>query len=215
MGKLDKNNSTKKYWQDIRNSKPILSFSIIFLVSFFALIFAPSAIKNIPNQVVISFGNSVIDSYSNSQANARANSLYNYDEINQQAEFTATYNQYLNSKLAGTQKVIAVNMNLEYYLPIILLFSLIIAYKTNYKVKIKKLIIGESMLLIYLLFKIVAVAFDNYNYPESAIIELNGLFGGMVYHFSHLLNIVGNSPNFILPLIIVAALFYKDIEKIV
>lgn len=213
MGKLGKSNWSKENWLRFRNSKPILSYSIIFLVVFFGLISAPSIIKNIPNNIFILIANSAIDRYCNGQVNSKANALYNYDELSQKAEFVATYNQYLPANLSGQQKVIAVNINLEYYLPITLLFSFIIAFNTKLKDKILKLLIGEFILFLYLTFKIIAVAFDNYNYPESAIIEINGIFGGMVYYFSSLLNVVGNSPNFILPLIICVVIFYKELGK--
>ena len=61
MGILDKNVWSKAKWHKSRKAYPVLSFSVIFLLSFFALIFAPNSIKNIPNEMFISFANFNID----------------------------------------------------------------------------------------------------------------------------------------------------------
>jgi hypothetical protein len=213
MGLLDKNVWSKKRWRKIRETHSILSFALIFLISFFILIFAPNAIKNIPNQIIISYANSYLNSNVNENIESRAYSQYSYNDTSQIASFTAVYRQTLSSHAPGAQKNMSVNMNLEYYLPMVLLLSLVIAYKIKIRTKLLKILIGELILFIYLFFKIIATALDNYNYPDAAIIKLDGIWGGCVYYYNYFLNLVGTSPNFLIPVAIFAILFYKEIDK--
>lgn len=211
---LDKIVRIKGRWQENRKSKPVLSFALIFVLIFFGLIFAPNSIRSIPNRIIIFCANSYLNYNANFKSDSRAYSKYDYNVTNQNADFCAIFYSIQTIDDSDFRKNIIINMNLEYYLPLALFLSLTIALNLNCKSKIKRLILGDFIILIYLIFKIIATAYDNYNYPEYAIMELKGIFGSVVYYYNYFLNFAGAGPNFIIPVCVWFLLFIEDINNV-
>jgi|GEM_PF-6359331 hypothetical protein len=99
-------------------------------------------------------------------------------------------------------KAIKVDFRTEGYIPTVIFLALMFALPLEWRRKLKPLLIGFFLITIYIIIKLNIIAFDNYNNPESAAIELTGFLGSIVYHSNKFLNLTGFSSTIVIPLVV-------------
>lgn len=107
------------------------------------------------------------------------------------------------------------DMRNEAILPMLFLFSLIIATPLQFRRKMIALILGFILINIYIYIKLYVFAYDNYTHPDFSLIELSPLVSGFVYYGNKFLESTGASTNVIFPVIFwLISTWNKEYERI-
>lgn len=194
------------------NEYPLYKFLLIFTISL-VLFFAFSGIFS---PILQNMHQSILNSYFNANINK------NY-ELNRKVytekiagnpnnfEIIIEFLDKLNPNGTVVARTIKIDFRTEGYVPLILLLSLIIATQINIKKKILYLLLSFLIINIYVHFKFLIFAYDNYNSPEMILKDLPAISSFFVYNLNKFYNLTGFSTSIIIPLVIWIIFCLKEI----
>lgn len=200
------------------SDKPLLNFSIKFIVLFAFLMLITPPFYATYRSIFIELGNSYFQSNINKDLKLKKSvEVVKLKDNKRVFEIKTTYYDRIQADNTYPQKKIGIDIISEGLIPTILLLVLILSTPISFKRILFSLIIGFIIINLYIQFKMFAIAFDNFNSPEYAIMKLTWLISGIVYYYNYLLNVSGYSINFIIVIIIwiSSTVRVSDIEKFV
>ena len=130
------------------------------------------------------------------------------------AEFEIQFTDRRSAAGEIPARVVQTDFRREAYLPFALLIALFVGMPVAFRKKYKKILLGSLAVNIYILIKLFAFIFDNYNYPDMAATELSGLVSWAVYAANAFANTTGFSTTVVVPIVIWVALCYGEITEI-
>jgi len=188
--------------KSLRESKPIISFLISFIIIFSIMHIVLSLFSKPISVMHYSFAESKVDEYVNNLMNSGKQASFDYNPDTEILSLVTNFYTKLDENGNVIQKSITVNMYQESYIPFVFLFSLLIIDYKNLKSFSLSTIAGMTILNFYIIIKIACIFFDNHSYPEFAIYGFDSIIGVIVFYFNKLLKSTGNSLNYIVVAVI-------------
>lgn len=203
----------------LRDKYPIVIFAVSFFTYFTILHLLTYPFINYSTDFYKLYAESSIDKYVNNHFGSSRQSRFEYNDSTDILSLYTVYYNKVNPDGTLIQKAISINMYTESYIPLIFLIALFLAENIALKSKLKRLFIALLILSTYLIFKITAITFDNFSYPEFAIYDFEGFMGNIIFYYNKLIKSTGNSINYIIVAIIWVILgklvqdkFFNDIK---
>ena len=99
-------------------------------------------------------------------------------------------------------KQIGIEIRNEALIGVIVFISLIFSFPAGFVSNIKKFLLGIAIIYALVFLKLYVFVFDNYNYPEYAVMELSPIVSFMVYWSSYFFNCIGTQFNIFLSVLL-------------
>ncbi|GAB5466929.1 MAG: hypothetical protein Kapaf2KO_23650 [Candidatus Kapaibacteriales bacterium] len=120
---------------------------------------------------------------------------------------------FINPQNINSSQVKNIDINLfnELYLP----FAIFLLVGSYFFKDDKRNILKLSFILLFILwFKNILIVYDNYTYPEFALVELPTLFSGIVYYFNSLVANVGQSLSLMIASIFCVVIIAQNLGNV-
>lgn len=157
---------------------------------------------------------SYVQTFNKDKAGVRYINLVQDQKHPSQAEFEIQFVDRRSPNGEIPARAVQTDFRREAYLPFALLIALFVALPVPLKRKYLKIIFGSVVVNIYILIKLFAFIFDNYNYPDMVATQLPALISWIVYIANAFINTTGFSTTIIVPIAIWFMMCLGDVVEI-
>jgi|GEM_PF-3603347 hypothetical protein len=212
-----RNKSNRKSGVKLHEKQPLVYFLSVFCVLFLVIMLLFSVLKTPFASIYTSFGKAILAPLVNKPANNRNLKFSLSDDKKEVVLAQVIYKDRKNPDDTLVSKNITINIFNEAYIPLVFLICLIAATPLDYRRRLWAMLWGFLIVQSMLLFKFSAMIFDNYTYPDYAIIPLPFPIEQLVWLVNAFQAMTGASFNVVLPVLLWIIVTFKrndlDIKK--
>lgn len=199
----------------IKQNKPILYFTISFLMLFLFLMFLFVFIRPTIHQLSMSIANKFAVERVNEERNTRFMRVYLEEP---ETNYIAADITFFDINLQGGHPTVTIKIDsfTELFIPLVLILALALSLPLSIKKQIYITATGLLILLPYIILKYKVLLFDNYTYEEYKVIVFNNFFDTFLYYANHFFAVTGITSSFIVPILIwiITILIYVKEDEI-
>jgi len=205
-------------YHDKMIGKPVLFFSVMFVLSSIILLFVSKTfIAEQYKSIIVRIGNEYFKQNINKDYILKRNvEVIPRAEVVGEIMVNTTFYDRKTREGNYPVKQISTNIYYEGLLPLMLVLVLVISSPVELRRKLLSLLIAFILINLYIFFKLYAFAYDNYNYPDYILKKLPWFTGSIVYYYNDFISISGYSFNFVIAFIIalISVVRKQDIERL-
>ncbi len=179
-------------------NKPVIYFGLVFIFVFSFLMICLYPMIETHSKINSYPAKREIENNVNNKFGSSKQSRFEFNEKTDELVLYTIYYDKTNPDGTLIQKAITINMFNESFAPLIFLISLFLSTPLPIKQKLYRLLIALFFLEIYIMFKIYAIYFDNYNFPEFELVHFEGIWSLIIYYYIKLLKTFGSGINYII-----------------
>ena len=184
---------------------------LAFITIFISLYFISFLIDEHFTIVISNIGNSYFEKAINKNPSLNRNvKIQNTEDRPLDAQVQIIYYDKKDENGNFIVKTIGTDLRREALLGFVFLTALIFSFPFGFKNNIVKFLIGLIILYLFLFFKLYVFVFDNFNYPEYALMQLPPITSFIVYWTTYFFNVVGSNTNVMIPVLIWFSLNIKN-----
>jgi hypothetical protein len=192
------------------NSRPLLSFLIIFIIVFPLLMLAVPYLRSPYASFFQNTGNFFFKHFINdSESLQRDVKILRTSDKKRILQIDITFKDIIVENGSVVAKLIELDTQKEGLIPYLFLISLILASPIRLRKKGIALLFGTLVLHLWVLLKFNIQILDNYNYPNLVFLQLPFPFDTIVYYFNAFIRVTGSSSALVIPIIFWVIVAYE------